>query len=263
MTQTSWAQKKGQECFPQKRDELVYDEANLLNITDETRIEQRLIAFNDSTSNQIIVVIVPSLCGMDKAQFATELGELFGVGQKREDNGLVLLIKPKTQGEKGEVFIATGKGLEGAIPDIACKRIIDEEMLPAFREEHFALGIENGLTVIEKLASGEYHTDEYVASKKKGHKIGLWILAITGILAIILISKIGEARRYSRLNKIGFWAAWALLNQAQRAASGSWNSFRGGTGRYGGGGFGGGSSGGGFGGFGGGSFGGGGAGGSW
>lgn len=246
------------------RDKLVYDEANLLNITDETRIEQQLIAFNDSTSNQIMVVIVPSLCGMDKAQFATELGELFGVGQQREDNGIVLLIKPKTHGEKGEIFIATGKGLEGAIPDIACKRIIDEEMLPAFREEQFALGIEKGLTVLEKLASGEYHTDEYIARKKTFPKFGLWILAFMGIVAIILISKVSEARRYSRLNKMGFWAAWALLNQAQRVSSGSWSSFRSGTGRYGGGGFGGGgSSGGGFGGFGGGSFGGGGAGGSW
>ncbi|MFM7310903.1 MAG: hypothetical protein ACKOZY_09875, partial [Flavobacteriales bacterium] len=152
------------------------------------------------------------------------------------------------------------------IPDIACKRIIDEEMVLAFRQEQYAIGIENGLSVIEKLASGEYHTDEYVSTRKPMNKQGLWILAVVGILAIILISKVAEARRYSRLNKIGFWAAWALLNQAQRLANGSWNSFRGGTGRYGGyrgGGFGGGSSGGGFGGFGGGSFGGGGAGGSW
>jgi uncharacterized protein len=260
------AQKKGQECFPKKEQRLLYDVSGILSPAEEERIENRLVAFNDSTSNQIMVVIVPSLCGMEKAQFATELGEEFGVGQEKEDNGVVMLIKTKSPEEKGEIFIATGKGLEGAIPDLACKRIIEEEMIPSFRDNRFAEGISNGLTIIEKLASGEYKTDEYTAKKKVGNKVWLWILAVIGIIAIIFISKVAEARRYSRMNHIGFWAAWALLNQAQRMSNGSWSNFRSGTGHYGGyrgGGFGGGSSGGGFGGFGGGSFGGGGAGGSW
>ncbi len=96
-------------------------------------LEQKLVAFNDSTSTQIAIVIVPTLGGYDKADYAQTLAEKWGIGQKRTNNGVLILIKPKTPGSKGEVQIATGYGLEGAIPDITCAEIIDREILPAFR----------------------------------------------------------------------------------------------------------------------------------
>jgi uncharacterized protein len=256
------AQLAGQECFPRKENKLVYDEANLLSADDEMLLEQMLDDFSDSTSNQITVVIVPDLCGMDKAQFAIELGEVWGVGQSAEDNGIVMLVKPKTPESKGEIFIAVGRGLEGVIPDITAKEIVENECIPFFKKNEYLYGLMNGCTVLMSLAQGEYDSASYSREsnkfKRSGRNIGL--LALLLIFAVIMV-KAAQARKYAITNHIGFWAAWALLNAATRSQRGYYSNFRSGGGGFGG--FGGGHSSGGFGGFGGGSFGGGGAGGSW
>jgi uncharacterized protein len=253
------AQLAGQECFPKKENKLVYDDANLLSDGEESMLESMLVSFADSTSNQITVVLVPDLCGMDKAQFAIELGESWGVGQAKEDNGIIMLVKPKTPESKGEIFIAVGRGLEGAIPDITAKQIIDNECIPAFKNQSYYDGIYAGTRILMDLARGEYNSDEYAAKhtkrKKKGG-VGIAILAML-LIAFVFLAKASQARRYAQTNQIGFWAAWALLNAASRSHRGYYNNFSSGRGGFGG------YSGGGFGGFGGGSFGGGGAGGSW
>jgi uncharacterized protein len=257
------AQLSGQECFPKKENKLVYDDANVLNENEEFALELKLVSFTDSTSNQIAVVIVPDLCGMDKAQFAIELGESWGVGQKQEDNGIIMLVKPKTSDSKGEIFIAVGRGLEGAIPDIIAKEIIDNECIPSFKNNEYYEGINAGVIVLMQLAQGEYDSDAYsskhVKRKKKG-AAGIVILALL-IILIVVSTKASQARKYAQTNQIGFWAAWALLNAASRSHRGYYNNFSSGRGGFGG--YSGGGGGGGFGGFGGGSFGGGGAGGSW
>jgi uncharacterized protein len=256
------AQLAGQECFPKKENKLVYDAANLLNEGEESMLEVMLVAFADSTSNQITVVIVPDLCGMDKSQFAIELGESWGVGQSKEDNGIVMLVKPKTVESKGEIFIAVGRGLEGAIPDITAKQIIDNECIPAFKNKSYYEGIHSGAIVLMELARGEYNSDEYASrhtKRKKKGGLGIALIALL-MIAFVFMAKASQARRYAQTNQIGFWAAWALLNAASRSHRGYYNNFSSGRGGFGG--FGGGG-GGGFGGFGGGSFGGGGAGGSW
>jgi uncharacterized protein len=255
------AQLAGQECFPKKENKLVYDEANLLNESEEFALELKLVSFADSTSNQIAVVIVPDLCGMDKAQFAIELGESWGVGQKQEDNGIIMLVKPKTSDSKGEIFIAVGRGLEGAIPDITAKEIIDNECIPSFKNNEYYEGINAGVIVLMELAQGEYDSDAYASKHVKRKKKGAAGIVFLGLLIIAIAFSVqaSKARKYAQTNQIGFWAAWALLNAASRSHRGYYNNFssgRGGFGGYSGGG-------GGFGGFGGGSFGGGGAGGSW
>jgi uncharacterized protein len=256
------AQLAGQECFPKKEKKLVYDVANALNEGEESTLESMLVSFADSTSNQITVVIVPDLCGMDKAQFAIELGELWGVGQAKEDNGIVMLVKPKTTESKGEIFIAVGRGLEGAIPDITAKQIIDIECIPSFKNQGYYDGIHAGVTVLMQLARGEYDSDAYASkhsTRKKKGGLGIAFLGLL-IVALVFIVKAAQTRRYAQTNQIGFWAAWALLNAASRSHRGYYNNFSSGRGGFGG--FGGGG-GGGFGGFGGGGFGGGGSGGSW
>ena len=256
------AQLAGQECFPKKENKLVYDAANILNDGEESMLETMLVSFADSSSNQITVVIVPDLCGMDKSQFAIELGELWGVGQAKEDNGIVMLVKPKTVESKGEIFIAVGRGLEGAIPDITTKQIIDNECIPSFKNEAYYKGIEAGAVVLMQLARGEYDSDSYASKHTKRKKKGGLGIVLLGLLivAFVFIAKAAQTKRYAQTNQIGFWAAWALLNAASRSHRGYYNNFSSGRGGFGG--FGGGG-GGGFGGFGGGGFGGGGAGGSW
>lgn len=257
----TFAQKAGQECFPEKAMRLVYDEAGVLSSGEKSRLEDELVMFSDSTSNQIAVVIVNDLCGMDKAQFAIELGEAWGVGQAKEDNGIVVLIKVKSATGKGEAFIAVGRGLEGAIPDATALQIIEREMIPEFRNNNYDAGIKAGVKVLMQLAQGEYDSDSY--SKGKSLGAGTILFIVFGVFLVIILAIVIRAyqvKKYARINNLDFWVAWALLNNVHRHHTGTWSDFnrgRGGFGGWSGGG------GGGFGGFGGGSFGGGGAGGSW
>ncbi|HOM41897.1 MAG TPA: TPM domain-containing protein, partial [Bacteroidales bacterium] len=93
---------------------LVNDFAGLLTGDEANALERKLVAFNDTTSTQIAIVIVKDLAGYAISDYAQRLGEKWGVGQKGFDNGIVIVVKPKTLTSRGEVFIATGYGLEGA-----------------------------------------------------------------------------------------------------------------------------------------------------
>ena len=207
---------------------------SFLNANEAAQLEKELANFEKETSNEIVVVIVDNFNGTDRADFAIKLGEKWKVGKGKEDNGVVILIKPTKTDGKRTSFIATGRGLEGAIPDATCKNIVDKELNPLLKESKNYEGIKAALGVITKLAKGEYNHKDYNKKEENPWWIGLFVLAI---VFFILFAK----RRGG-----GF-------------GPGSSGFFYGGG--FGGGS--GGSSGGGFGGFGGGSFGGGGAGGDW
>ena len=238
--------------MPEKTNRLVNDYSGILSETQRNTLEQRLVTFNDSTSNQILVVITPTLGGDEENAVAQRIGQTWGVGQKDFDNGLVILIKSKTHEENwGAVAIATGYGLEGALPDVACKHIIDDEMIPALGEGDYYGAIVEALKVIEPIVRGEYSYAEYRAAGKRRSAIGALILfGIIGIGIFLLL-------RYAKKHPDEF-------NNRGGGSGGSnggifFGGFPIGFGGGHGGGFGGGFGGGGFGGFGGGGFGGGGA----
>lgn len=233
---------------------LVNDFAGILTPNEINTLEYKLRYFNDSTSNQIVVVTVKSLDGLQPYEFATRLGEQWGVGQKKFDNGVVVLIKPKQGNSRGRAFIATGYGLEGALPDATCKRIVDNEMIPSFRKGNYYEGINKAVTVVMKIASGEISAKGY----NKAHPKSVPYAGIVPIFVFILIwilIKISNAHSYSVGNRgTSIWTALFLGSMLGGGMHrGNWNDFSGGGGGFGGG----------FGGFGGGGFGGGGAGGSW
>lgn len=236
-----------------RQEKLLWSYAPLLEPAEEERINARLSAFARETSNQVLVLIVDTLCGLEASDLAFEVGERWGIGQKGFDNGLVFLVKPTGGSGSRRVFIATGYGLEGAIPDATCRRIVDNEVLPRFKQGAFADGINAALDVIFPLAKGEFDHASY------GRQRVPWgaLIMILVVFAIIGLSWRGRVNRYARTNKVDFWTAMWLLSQMNQRHSGQWG------GGHRSGGFGGGFGGGGFGGFGGGSFGGGGAGGSW
>jgi uncharacterized protein len=95
---------------------LVNDFANVLSQIESAQLEDTLVQFARTTSTQIVVVTIPDLEGNDPGDYAFRLGEKWGVGQKDKDNGIVILVKPKQGNSKGQVFIATGYGLEGFCP---------------------------------------------------------------------------------------------------------------------------------------------------
>lgn len=232
---------------------LVNDFSGILSPAEVNALEQKLLHFNDSTSTQIVVVIINDLGGDDETDFADRLGEKWGVGQKGKNNGIVIVFKPKSESEKGEVFIAPGYGLEGVLPDAIAKRIVSNEMIPRFREGDFYGGISAATKVLMSLASGEFTADAYqkkTGGNKSGKGGGGFMLVVIIIIVLISIFKGGRGGGYSSRGSLPFWLAIGLLGSGNRGG-GSFGGFSGGGG------------GGGFGGFGGGSFGGGGAGGSW
>lgn len=207
-----------------------------LSQSEANAIETELETFSNETSNQICVVVVDDFGGTDASDFATKIGNEWGVGSKEKNNGIVILIKPT---QKHQLFIAIGYGLEGAIPDLATKRIREEQMNPYLKSGENYQAISNAVQVLSKLAKGEIDVKNYTKENDSNDWSKVIIIVIVVIFMLFRIFRGGGGG-------------------GRTFASGV---FLGGLGR---GGFGGGSSGGGgFGGFGGGSFGGGGSGGSW
>jgi uncharacterized protein len=216
--------------------------SGILSNDEVNSLENKLQEFARATSNQIAIVIIDTLYGYDPAEFAPEIGQQWGIGQKKFDNGIVILVKPT--GEH-KIFIATGYGLEGAIPDATTEDIIQREIVPSFREGNYYEGLNKATDVLMALAKGEYNYQSYAKQGNSGSKQMGFLIALGIILLVFFISRRGGGRGGLTIGGPGifFWGG----------------GFGGGSS---GGGFGGGG-GGGFGGFGGGGFGGGGAGGSW
>ncbi|MDT8392484.1 MAG: TPM domain-containing protein [Bacteroidales bacterium] len=231
---------------------LVVDYTGTLNASERTALERKLVNFNDTTSNQIVIVVTDNLLGLDIEEYATGIGDKWGVGQSDLDNGIVIVVKPKTGNNRGLAFISVGYGLEGAIPDITAGQVVDYEMIPHFKQNNYYAGLDAATTVLMELAAGEYTSDEYVKSKKNSW----WAFLPFFIIALIFILINRASRRSRTIGSKGMspWTAlWIGGMMGSAGRSSSWGGSSGG-------GF---SGGGGFGGFGGGGFGGGGAGGSW
>jgi uncharacterized protein len=215
---------------------------NFISAEEEQMLEDKLVKFNAETSNQIIIVIVDDLCGYDANEFSTRLGKAWGVGQGKFNNGVVVMVKPTGGSGQRAAYIAPGYGLEGIIPDITAKQIVDNEMIPQFKNANNYGALDAATTVLMGLAKKEFSSDEYGKQNSSSHIPWIYIIFILLFIVIRFILPRTSGRTVGGRTYYG----------------GMWG------GGLGGGGFGGGSSGGGgFGGFGGGSFGGGGAGGSW
>lgn len=236
---------------------LVNDFAGLFTRQQTAVLENMLTAFDDSTSNQITVVTVKDLEGYDPSEYATRIGLDWGVGAAKYDNGIVMLVKPKTPDSNGQVNISVGYGLEGAIPDVYAKRIIDNEMIPRFAENDYFAGVYAGCEVLMKLASGEISEPREQSDDDAGGIIAAVLLLIFIIFLVGAFRANGRGGGGNNRNNGG--GGPDLLDMIIIGnLLGSGHSSRRSPG-----GFGGGFSGGGFGGFGGGNFGGGGASGSW
>ncbi|RNI23711.1 TPM domain-containing protein [Rufibacter latericius] len=231
---------------------LVNDLANILSPEEEQALEQKLVNYSDSTSTQIAVVNTTSIGGYDISDYAFKLAEQWGIGQQGKNNGILIL----TAVNERRVFIATGYGMEGVVPDAIAKRITEYTIKPEYQQGRYYAGLDKGTSFIIDVASGEYKADP---KQRQGQDEGgfpfLWI--IIGILILIfIISRRGGGGRGGRggMRTLGGPFFPPVI----------FGDFSGGRGIFGGGGGGfGGGGGGGFGGFGGGSFGGGGAGSDW
>ncbi len=217
----------------------------LLSDAQINALENKLVAYHDSTSTQIAVVIVNSTQPYEIADYALQLGRKWGVGQEGKNNGIVLLW---AAGDR-KVTIQTGYGMEGALPDIYAKRIITHIITPNFQAAQYYQGLDEATTAIIKYAQGEYKAEP----KEEGLPAGLILLLILAVIIFVIMATKGGGGNRGGGRSILNDSPWPYTTYT------GWGRQ---SGQWGGGSFGGGR-GGGFGGFGGGSFGGGGASGSY
>ncbi|MEO1257680.1 MAG: TPM domain-containing protein [Bacteroidota bacterium] len=223
---------------------LVNDYANLLSPGQVSALERKLVAYDDSTSTQIAVVIENSLDGDDIFEYSFRLAEKWGIGRAGKNNGVLVYIAFQDR----KLYIQTGYGAEGFLPDVMARRIIDQVIAPSFRNQDYYGGLNRATDIIMKLGTGEYQNDDVY---REDFPFEVLLFIIIFIIIVIIINRGGGGGYYRGGRYDSDRGGWIIIGPG------------GGGGRGWPGGGGGGFGGGGFGGFGGGGFGGGGAGGSW
>lgn len=235
---------------------LVVDYAGVFTPQQVNEMEDSLETFARKTSNRIAVVTMTDLHGLEPMEMAYGIGKKWGVGDKKHNAGVVVLVKPKTGDGSGEVFIATGYGVEGVLTDAFCNSIIRHEMIPHFRNNDYYAGVVAALTVIKPAMAGELNEEQYLNAGDEdlmASMITIVIVLVILFAVVCIANKRNGGNRGDKNNNGGTWGGGGPIIFGPGAFGGGSSS---------GGSFGSGF-GGGFGGFGGGSFGGGGAGGSW
>lgn len=233
----------------------VYQYTPLLSESQKSSLEQKLIKYSDTTSTQIVVVIISSTQGENINYLGAQWGQKWGIGQAKEDNGILILLAKDDR----KIAINTGYGMEHLLTDAMSKRIIERDIIPYFKQNDYYGGLNRGADAIFEVMTGEYkgtRQDNSTEEFPGGFIILLFIIFVIVMISISKNNKGGGGPGNNRDGGISIWDAIILSNLGRGGM--------GGGGRSSGGGFGGGFGGGGFGGgFGGGGFGGGGASGGW
>jgi uncharacterized protein len=239
--------------FPAKPNKLVNDYTGTLSAAQVQQLEDKLVAFDDSTSIQIAIAMVKSVGDYDINEYTLELGRKWGVGTKK-NTGIMIVVG---LGDR-KISMQTGYGLEGALPDVYTKRIIENDIKPYFKAGDYYGGLSSGTDAIISYTKGEYKNDK-PKNVVRDKTSAIPIIIIIVVIIILIIRKGGKGGGGSQVigGRGGSNALfWGMLLGSMGGGRSGGSGF--------GGGFGGGSGGGGgFGGFGGGSFGGGGSSGSW
>lgn len=253
--------------IPPKSNRLVNDYINLLSSGEQQRLESKLVAYDDSTSTQIAIVIEQSLEGEEIFDYSYRLAEAWGIGRDGKDNGILIYIAL----EDRALYIQTGYGTEGFLTDAMASRIIDQVITPAFRQTAYFQGLDEATDIIMQLGSGEYDNTGLESDSSGTGLEALFILFLIILVIVVLANLFNRGDDWDDWDDDGGYSGRGRYDYDQygrpkrrRGRSGGWIFIPGGGGGWSGGGGGwSGGGGGGFGGFGGGGFGGGGAGGSW
>lgn len=212
---------------------------DFLSAEETASLEKKLQDFSNSTSNQIVIVIVDDLAGYASWEYATNIGEKWGVGTDKYDNGVVILIKPTGGAGQRDIAIAVGEGLQPKINATRNVHVKDDIIVPLFKNGEFYEALDQGTDALMAMAKDAYD-DKAATKKSKG--ISWKTILLLVILTIILARMISKGGGGG-----GFTMGGPRFHRGGWGGGGSW----------------GGGGGGGFGGFGGGSFGGGGVSGKW
>lgn len=167
----------------------VTDLSGLLSSSDQSFLSSQLEALEKNNKIQMAILVVPDTGYEDIEQFSIRVAESWKLGSKRDDNGLLLVIN--TGGRR--MRLEVGYGLEGMLPDLRAKRIIDNVLVPAFKEQQYSQGISSAIGAIAKLSEGE--TDSFEALTQGRHSSDdeevtfLDFIFFIFIVGIIILSK--------------------------------------------------------------------------
>lgn len=169
--------------FPTLTGQIV-DNANLLSAEDRAAIDDALKDLEAKSSDQLVVVTLPSLDGYEIEDYGYQLGRHWGIGQKGKDNGVLLIVAPNER----KVRIEVGRGLEPIVTDLMSRIIIENAILPEFRRGNFAAGIRAGVRDLKDTLLGDA---EEVKERARGLNdgdgpdwIGLFMIAFW--IAVVL-----------------------------------------------------------------------------
>jgi len=171
---------------------LVNDFAHVMTPDQVSALESKLVGYDDSTSNQIVVVTMPTIGDADIQEYSVKLFKAWGIGNKKTNNGVLIMVTIDNR----KIYITTGYGLEGAIPDVTAKAIIDNEIVPNFRGstgDNYYRGFSQAADALIKAAAGEYKAPEGYADRggRRGRKGGGGIgIGIFFIIFIVIIASI-------------------------------------------------------------------------
>ena len=219
----------------------VYDYANVLSTTEKAQLEAKLIKYSDSTTTQIVIVTIETLKGEDVSQLATKWAQTWGLGQAKEDNGVLILLSKAER----KIAINPGYGLEDRLTAGIGGEIIRNVIIPEFKAGSYYNGLDKGTDALIDVFKGKYKGVRKQTQKDK--KFPILPLIVIVIIILVLISRNkGGGNSGNRGGGGPSLLDVIILSSLGRNSGGG--SFGGGSsgGGFGGGGFGGGFGGGGF-----------------
>lgn len=188
----------------------VHDDAKVLSQQVVQQLETQLKQYEDSTSNQIAILIIPSLNGEVLEDYSLRVAEYWKLGQKGKDNGVLLLIVVNDR----KVRIEVGYGLEGVLTDAVCSQIIRNEIVPNFRRSDYDAGVLAAVAAITRAAAGEFVVDNNSESGELGMTwrekalISLFVFTVLGLFTFIGLKMKGGQAWFLYVFLIPFYAVF-------------------------------------------------------
>jgi len=227
------------EVIPPAPDRYCNDYAQVLSAATVQRLNQTLEEFEKSASSQVLVAIYPKMQSDSSLEdYTIRVARAWRVGQKAKNNGAILFVFIQDR----KMRIEVGYGLEGALPDVIAKRIIEEQIKPRFQQGDYEGGISAGVNGILQAVRGEYQGTGRTA-RGRNSPAPVWLfIVVAGFIIFLSIARRSRGTIYQRSGRGTYWGGWGGGTGGGWSSGGGWSGggssggFSGGGGSFGGGG---------------------------
>ncbi|RFM25734.1 TPM domain-containing protein [Deminuibacter soli] len=201
----------------------VTDAAHVLSGDELNMLENMLRAVNDTSTNELVIVTIPTLQGAPIEDYTLKLFRSWGIGKKDKNNGILIFAAINDH----KMRIEVGLGLEGALPDITARQILDNEMRPAFREGNYYAGFNNAVNAVIQSIAGEYTPSvQTEAASTDNDNIGLRVFVVICIIVVVLIILVAVIVARNPSGGRSRSSGWSSLSSSSDSSSidSSWSS---------------------------------------